>query len=779
MILIVFAVGWLAGLLLAAGSMSPVPLAAATALASLAAIPFRRHFAAFWPALALGAAALGDWRFGLYRNALAQDEVARYVQRSTVRIQGVMAGDPTPFGTGVAFPVDARLLEESGEWKPTTGLVQVRAAGDVTYRVGDRLEFAGVLQAPDPLLPEFESTLRQDGIVAVTSRPTITALGDWERTPTSALGRLRDLAADALNRALPEPEAGLARGITLGQKGTLAPDLVDDFSRTNTSHILAVDGFKVGLAAGFFEGILQRALSPLLTALGTVGGIALYTAFVGATPSALRAAVMGGTYAVGRALGRPRDTLNGLALAAVLLTAVNPFLPWNLAFQLSFCTTAGLALFTPLTSGWLPHRLGILHEPLATTLAAEIGSAPLIVASFDQVSLASLPVHAVVMPLLPFAIGLSAAAASVGLLVPALGNVVGFLAWVPLAGIIATVQTAGAQPLAALAIPPLGLSGVVALYAAVGLAALSRPNPFFGPGLPFASWWGRLTGAVPARFVVPGLAVPIVLAGVFLLRPGQSASVVRFLAVPAGDAALVQLADGTNLYLAGIASGARTTQAIGPDLGLGNRQVDLAVVLDGQDEALSSLDDMAGRLALRQAVLPADGFSATVLSHWQSHATQLGIKTTLAPAAGSASVQLGQNARLTFYPLAALPKQGRAAGLNPSLAARLELGPASFLFASALPADQARLVAAGVPLAAQTLQLIGPANRWGLDPAFFGQVNPSLVILPASVADRFAQATQGTNDLLADRRVFRTDQDGTVTVTVQPSGLRVETSRGD
>jgi len=69
---------------------------------------------------------------------------------------------------------------------------------------------------------------------------------------------------------------------------------------------------------------------------------------------------------------------------------------------------------------------------------------------------------------------------------------------------------------------------------------------------------------------------------------------------------------------------------------------------------------------------------------------------------------------------------------------------AALLFASALPADQARLAALGVPLSAQVLKLVGTGARWGLDPGFFQQANPSVVILPSGVASQFARPTRGT-----------------------------------
>src|SRR5436305_14356666 len=111
------------------------------------------------------------------------------------------------------------------------------------------------------------------------------------------------------------------------------------------------------------------------------------------------------------------------------------------------------------------------------------------------------------------------------------------------------------------------------------------------------------------------------------------------------------------------------------------------------------------------------------------------------------------------------------------LAVRRRDGLATFLWAGAQPADQARLAASGVPLSAHVLKLVGRTPRWGLDPAFFQQVNPSIIILSSGVANRFAAPTPGTLELLGNRTVYRTDLDGTVVISIEANGFVVETGR--
>lgn len=781
MIVIAVAVGWIAGLLLGAENVPALPLIGLSGLAGVVSLRYRARPSFFWIFLALGASVLADLRYTAYALEVRENGVGGFTQRSVVRLRGVVSGDVTPGTIGDEFPFDVRELEHGGVWNPTEGTVLVRTRDPVLFRMGDRLEVASVLQQPDPLVPPRESRLRQEGVVAVAANPTVTPLGGWEWSPLAVIGRLREDAAASLNRSLPEPEAGLARGIALGQRRTFDPGLADDFARTNTSHILAVDGYKVGFIANLVDSVLALGLRLPFRAIGTIGGIALYTAFVGASPSALRAAIMGGIFAMGRALGRPRDTLNGLALAALVITAVGPFLLWSLAFQLSFVTTLGLAALAPIFVERLPHRIGFLREAIGTTIAAEIASAPLVVTAFDHVSLASLPVHAVVMPLLPFGIVLSGATAAIGMLAPPAGDAVGYLAWVPLAGIVAVVQWAGSLPIASVSIPPLGVGAVLVSYAVLGLALVSRPNVYFGPGLPLRDWARRVGSVVPVGILVPCLVVPTVLLAVFLIPTVTPVDRIHFLEVSGGDAALVTIVGGPTVYLGGNADATRVARAADPLLPLANRSIDVAVLSVDDDAALTGLTDLIGRLTVRRAIVPSLGFSDVALHRWTDALVARQVTPfpiDLVTDGEGPTIALGDRNTLVVYGLTGVPKQGRTAAIEPSLGARVTVGPATILWVSALPTDQARLVATGVPLAANVLKLVGRGSRWGLDPEFFRKVNPGIVVLPASVADRFARPTPGTLDLLANRRVYRTDLDGTVVITLGATEMRVETARG-
>src|SRR5689334_18775960 len=89
----------------------------------------------------------------------------------------------------------------------------------------------------------------------------------------------------------------------------------------------------------------------------------LYTLFVGATPTVIRAAVMGTIVVLGQRLERRGHTWTTLFAACWGMTLWDPQTLWDLGFQLSALATASLFAFgkgikvlllkTPLRAGWL------------------------------------------------------------------------------------------------------------------------------------------------------------------------------------------------------------------------------------------------------------------------------------------------------------------------------------------------------------------------------------------------------------------------------------------
>jgi competence protein ComEC len=107
-----------------------------------------------------------------------------------------------------------------------------------------------------------------------------------------------------------------------------------------------------------------------------LGTIWLYTLFVGASATVIRAAVMGTIVVVGQRAERPAHAWTTLFAACWAMTLYDPQTLWDMGFQLSALATASLFAYgkgtealllrTPLRVGWLDWA----REALTATLAA-------------------------------------------------------------------------------------------------------------------------------------------------------------------------------------------------------------------------------------------------------------------------------------------------------------------------------------------------------------------------------------------------------------------------
>ncbi|PIU54854.1 MAG: DNA internalization-related competence protein ComEC/Rec2, partial [Chloroflexi bacterium CG07_land_8_20_14_0_80_51_10] len=215
----------------------------------------------------------------------------------------------------------------------------------------------GMLESPKELEEfDFKEYLARQGIYSVVDRPTgITLVEAGQKPkPMELIYRLRDSMSQALDKALPEPQCSLAKAMLLGQRGSLSTEVREDFSRTGTSHLLAISGVHVSIVAGVVlsAGVWAFGRQRPTYFLLALAVIWLYTMLAGMRPSAIRAATMGSLWLYADWIGRPRSAFTALTFAAAIMLAFNPLLLWDVGFQLSFAAMAGLVFLTPIFQNW-------------------------------------------------------------------------------------------------------------------------------------------------------------------------------------------------------------------------------------------------------------------------------------------------------------------------------------------------------------------------------------------------------------------------------------------
>ena len=434
----------------------------------------------------------------LVLRGFISDEPDRRPMQTRYTVEVSSLDTPSPFrGKGWATRDDT-LISVTGRVLVTDFAPWPRHA------YGDEVRVRGVLERPGQIV---DSTLRSNSgsptgspqaefaydrylsrydIYSVMPRASVETISRGHGYPLLAfLYAIKSRFEAALNRLLPEPHASFMAGLLTGSRRGIPQHLLRDFQATGLTHIIAISGYNISIVIAvitsclFFLPLRWRFL-PSLLAIGA------FTLFVGASPSVVRAAIMGGIGLLALQTGRQKHALIAILLTAVLMTAWNPKVLWyDLGFQLSFLSVLGLSLLAPLLAplcARVPSILGF-RESLQMTLAAQLAAVPLIVLAFGQFSLVAPLANLLVAPLIPLAMLFGFLGTIVSFVFPFAGLLLAYPGWGALELIIRITAFLAAFPHAVLRV---SISmGLVILYYAGLLLLLSfmRAQRSFSPAM--------------------------------------------------------------------------------------------------------------------------------------------------------------------------------------------------------------------------------------------------------------------------------------------------------
>ncbi|MEA2634155.1 MAG: competence protein ComEC [Chloroflexota bacterium] len=560
---------------------------------------------------------------------------ARAATVATVELPPGLAGQAIAVSGSVDDdPVDRRgmrrltvrldhLLTSAGEI--ASGLrIQVAVYGTTPVHYGDLVLLSGELQAP-PRFDQFDyrAFLAEQGIAAVMPSARLVRVTSHPGDPLhTMLFDLRHGVIDAVDRALPEPQAALLLGVVFGYRAALPRQLEQQMIASGLIHIVVISGLKVSLLARIVQQAFGR-LAPRAAPLIAVGAMIGYALLAGASAAALRAAAMGVLVVIAGRLRRDSQVFVSLALTGALMLGLKPGLSHDVSFQLSFAGTAGIAAMTDGIAkrlGWMPT---ILRDPFAATIAAEAATWPLMLANFHQLSIVAPAANALVLPLLPaiMILGGSGALLAGGLAaagLPMLQSLSSILGW-PLmqaSGAIASwfrlvVETAGSLPLAAVVapyFPPRWLAAAAVLNG--GALAGVKLRQFF---------WQRKVWALLA-------ASGLIAVALLLIRPDGRVHVYA-LDVGTGSAVLIRTPNGHQVLIDAGPDADRFAQAIGQVLPPTARKIDVWLVTGGRREDIGGAGAVLNRFAIGSMVIAdPDPWSVTLrmlVQHAQSANVQV------------------------------------------------------------------------------------------------------------------------------------------------------------
>lgn len=332
---------------------------------------------------------------------------------------GVVEDIPQPKKktTQATVRIQACLDTLSAQWKPVDRAVLLYWMPDSLQRppqMGDRICFHACVKRPESasLLTGFDygRYLEVQGI----SGTAVAFRGKWQvLSHSSGLSfrqkalLLREAVVESYRRwGLEDEVLAVVSALTVGDKSELTPELKATYSAAGVSHILALSGLHIGILAMILTGLLypfryirggRTGITMVIVCL--LWGFALMT---GLSPSVVRAVTMYTLYIIASFVVEDRlSGFHALSLAAFLMLLYQPLYLFDVSFQLSFVAVLSILLFYPVfsTRKIRVRPVRYLWNTMAVSLAAQLGTLPLILYYFGAFPTYFLLANLVVTPL--------------------------------------------------------------------------------------------------------------------------------------------------------------------------------------------------------------------------------------------------------------------------------------------------------------------------------------------------------------------------------------------
>jgi competence protein ComEC len=707
-----------------------------------------------------------------------------------VLVEGLLRADASSAPTGVSLNLAVDRIQPLAIVAPpreVEGGLLVSVGGAMAavqaleWRAGRRIRLpAEVHRAArylDDGVPDGERALEMRGIALVGSAKSgalveVVSRGSWiDERMAAARAFARRAIGDAVGR-WSSRSAAIVLAIVIGDRAGLEEEVERRLQEAGTYHVLAISGGNIAILAGLMVAAFRVAGVLGRTAMiASIAVLAAYGCLVGGGASVDRATLMATVYFGARAADLRSPPLNALAFVAACLASAQPFSAVDPAFVLTFGATLAILTIVPaLPRLHVPRYLVPVVSMFAASVATEAMLFPVGALFFSRVTFAGLVLNFFAIPLMALAQVAGMLTVPMALFWTPLARAPGFLAHLGAAGLVRSAHLLNLVPAAAFRVAPPAWPVVAVYYAAVVAAWRLRRKSIMGVALLAALW--MLTE--PWTLVAAG---------------GDGRLHVSFVDVGQGDSAFVRFPRGATMLadaggLVGFSGSVAPAFDVGdrvvaPVLRLaGVRQLDYLVLSHGDPDHIGGATAIVGEFRPREIWegIPVPRFEPLTRLHDAADARGLrwvGVR------AGDRFDVDGVTV-VVLHPGAPDWERQRVRN-DDSIVLELRWRDTSFW----LTGDIGKAVERTLPprMTSAPLRVIKVPHHGSLTSSttdFVNALRPHVAIVSVGRANHFGHPAP---DVLrryrdAGTEVFRTDQDGEVTIDTDGQSIDVHTFTG-
>jgi competence protein ComEC len=356
------------------------------------------------------------------------------MERRKVTIEGTVF-EPTKIVKEMArLKVRAERLFVEGKGRLVNENILVSVYDHIPHiRPGGKIRFPARLRPfknfNNPGRYDYVAAKRLEGVscaASVSDGRYIVPMGPGHLPfPRGLLERIQGQVRGFFREKLGTQDYALMRALVLGERQGISSKLREPFNQTGLGHVLAVSGLHIGLvgwvAFFLFKGVLSgsyqlalrtdiRKLAAFLTCLPILG----YACLAGFQVSSQRAMIMALAFLFSLILGREKEVWSTLALAGLLILAMDPHALFSISFQLSFSAVIGILWLSPAFLNRMPTADIMLQKErtilnrisgyfvvlVAVSLSAVIFLIPITAYYFHRISVVTIMANITVVPIL-------------------------------------------------------------------------------------------------------------------------------------------------------------------------------------------------------------------------------------------------------------------------------------------------------------------------------------------------------------------------------------------
>ncbi len=257
-------------------------------------------------------------------------------------------------------------------------------------------------------------------------------------------GEINHAVESALYNNLDGETAAVCFAMFTGNTDGISAGTLSSFRNGGIAHVFAVSGLHIGVIYAALSFVFKKCgVNRYVSTAVRIAFIALYSGVCLFSLSSVRALVMCSVSAIAGCFHRKHDSLNALALAAIILLLINPLYLFGVGFALSFSAVLGIILL----GKNIRRLLGFMPEKCAGALSAgisaQVATVPVQLTSFGYISAAGLFLNLVFVPLVSVLYVLLFICTALSVMMPYLSGALLHLAAVPIQFTVNIVTACG------------------------------------------------------------------------------------------------------------------------------------------------------------------------------------------------------------------------------------------------------------------------------------------------------------------------------------------------